>query len=217
MLLAYLQHFADTDSDGKITAGELCTSLAPFVPGPPEAEVQREAQAFLAGDSRKLFPLIDTVIAMQPALLHALFVQHGQEYRQQQPVAVAGAAAVAAAPAAMAAVGAGPVLATMAPAAGVSSLGAAAPIGIGGGTPIATAAPPGAPIPVAAQRTGRTSTTGGPAEPLIPGSKLKDVVTELLPGVAIKPEDMTYLINMVRGGAVKDRGQPSPRIICCTA
>ena len=32
VLLAYLQHFADSDSDGRVTADELTSSLAPFVP-----------------------------------------------------------------------------------------------------------------------------------------------------------------------------------------
>ena len=48
--------------------------------------------------------------------------------------------------------------------------------------------------PVAAPLAG----SGATAEPLIPGTKLPDMVTGLLSGVTVRPEDMTYLINMVR-------------------
>uniref|UniRef100_A0A6U2JVD1 Calmodulin n=1 Tax=Chlamydomonas euryale TaxID=1486919 RepID=A0A6U2JVD1_9CHLO len=76
VLLAYLQIFGDTDADGCITSAELCASLAPFVQGPPEQELERATQEYAAGEL-SIFTLVKRVLELQPALLPSLMVQLG--------------------------------------------------------------------------------------------------------------------------------------------
>ncbi len=85
MLLLYLQYFGDTDADGKVTSSELCHCLAPFVPGPPQEQIDKMMQRYVNGgsdgsNSTLLFELLAAAAHMQPALVSASFLDRGKEF-----------------------------------------------------------------------------------------------------------------------------------------
>lgn len=116
---------------------------------------------------------MDSVIQLQPSLLHALFVQHGQQPRQ----------VFSADPSAPPATG---------------SLDQQTLQLTAGGMQAAVGGTAGAPAPAAPPQTRLSAAGGAISDPAIAGSNIQEVVTALLTGVTVKPEDMQYLVNMVR-------------------
>ena len=116
---------------------------------------------------------------MQPSLLNALFVQHGQKINKQD--AVANTSAPTGAP-------------LQQPSPLAAAGGAQAALGM-----IVPPVPSSTALAASASPQTNQGTNGGDVSaPAVPGVKVRDVVRALLPGVAIKPEDLQYLVNMVR-------------------
>ena len=116
---------------------------------------------------------------MQPSLLNALFVQHGQKINKQDSVA-------------------DPSAPTGAPLQQPSPLAAAGGTQAALGISIPPVPSSTASAASASPQTNQITNGGDVSAPAVPGGKVRDVVTALLPGVSVKPEDLQYLVNMVR-------------------
>lgn len=142
---------------------------------------------------RQLCELIKAVVALQPALLPALFVQYAAAAAKQAAGDGSGAAGTMAIPGA--AVPPGPAVPGMAVLPGAAVPGAAA-----GAAELGTGTLPGA--GEGAGTAGAAGAVGGSVgagvDAAVAVSQLPELLAELLRGVAVRPDDLRYLTDMVR-------------------